>query len=225
MEIIIGRDPETSQLLFSGQGKSKRVGAAGSVPHSVSRQHCKLSVGTDGIITLTNLNPANRTFVNGVPVESKRITTDDRVELGAERFPIDLSQLGLPRVADIRPLQQVWEEFDGQKTAQQVADRKFNALSRVTGLITMCAIALTMFTGARTTLYIVAYVLAIAISAALAVKAYIDSRKVPEKNKKATAEFQRHYVCPCCHWFLGFTDYSVLRQNGSCPHCKARFKA
>ena len=42
MELIIGRDPETSKLRISVGQQSRLFGANGSVPSSVSRQHISI---------------------------------------------------------------------------------------------------------------------------------------------------------------------------------------
>lgn len=48
MQIIIGRDAKTSQLnVIIGQ-QTLRLGAPGSVPQTVSRQHCRITVTEGG---------------------------------------------------------------------------------------------------------------------------------------------------------------------------------
>ena len=129
-------------------------------------------------------------------------------------------------MVDFRPLQRVWEEYDEHKLDQQIADRKFNSLRGITGLITMGAIALSIiFPEFRETpLYIGLYLLGILISVGFTVKAYKDSSKGPLRQKQLTEEFQQHYVCPHCHHFLGILSYGVLMQNEACPYCKAKIK-
>ena len=39
--------------------------------------------------------------------------------------------------------------------------------------------------------------------------------RMAELNTKMQAE----YACPHCHRFIGFTPYSILKQNRYCPHC------
>jgi hypothetical protein len=48
MELIIGRDASTSQLRITMGQQSKTFGVAGSVPMTVSRQHCSLTINPDG---------------------------------------------------------------------------------------------------------------------------------------------------------------------------------
>lgn len=229
MEIIIGRDASTSQLKITLGQQSKTFGAMGCVPMTVSRQHCCLTLNADGTYKIVNLKPQNITYINGVEVMAKTILESDRIELGPSKFLVswDWVKSMIPQQVDFRPLKKVWEEYDGHKLDQQIADRKFNSLRGITGLITMGAIALSIiFPEFRESpLYIGVYLLAILISAAFTVKAYQDSSKGPMKAKKLTEDFQQHYVCPHCHHFLGFQSYDVLMQNTACPYCKAKIKS
>lgn len=72
-ELILGRESGASRLHIVMNGKDCVYGAAGSVPRTVSRQHCKLTVEDDGSYTLVNLKPENKTYVNGLAIASKRI--------------------------------------------------------------------------------------------------------------------------------------------------------
>ena len=228
MELIIGRDATTSQLRITVGQQSKTFGALGSIPITVSRQHCSLTLLADGSYKITNLKPQNVTFVNGVEVMSKTITSADRIELGPSKFLVswDWIKSFIPQMVDFRPLRNIWEEYDEHKLDQQIADRKFNSLRGVTGLITMGAIALSIiFPEFRETpLYIGLYLFGLLVSVGFTIKAYQDSSKGPMKQKELMEDFQRHYVCPHCHHFLGFQSYDVLMQNEACPYCKAKIK-
>ncbi len=228
MEIIIGRDANTSQLRITMGQQSKTFGAMGCVPMTVSRQHCSITQNADGTYKIVNLKPQNVTFVNGVEVMAKVITERDRIELGPSKFLVswDWIKSFAPQMVDFRPLKRVWEEYDGHKLDQQIADRKFNSLRGITGLITMGAIALGFVVPEfrESLLFIGLYVLAILISAAFTYKAYKDSSKGPMKQKKLADDFQQTYICPHCHHFLGFQSFTVLMQNEACPYCKAKIK-
>lgn len=64
MQIIIGRDAKTSQLnVIIGQ-QTLRLGAPGSVPQTVSRQHCRITVTEGGTYVVENLKAANITYIN-----------------------------------------------------------------------------------------------------------------------------------------------------------------
>lgn len=220
--IIIGRDTYTGQLLLNGVGKSGTYG--NNVPQDISEQHCRLDFDKENI-RLKNLDINNFTYVNGQAVESKAISRKDKIELGSSRFLLSWEAIDaiVPPVADIRPLQQVWDEYERQNVKLQVDERKFNALRSATGLITMVAIALSIATGGRSAWYMLLYALAILISIVFFVKAYRDSSKIPQKRQELSHQFQRDYVCPHCGRFLGNQPYHLLAQNDHCPYCRVNF--
>lgn len=226
MEITIGRDPETAQLRIEADGKMVRYGAAGSVPKSVSRRHCSITVVEGGRMAVNNLNDKNETFVNGRSVESKGVTEGDRIELGDGKYVLDWKAVRsiVPAVADIRPLKKIWDGYQEQLLEQQIKERKFGTLRSATGLITMVAIALGLFTGRNSYVYIILYVAAFVIAVAFTVKAYKDSANVPRRMRELGNDFQKRYVCPKCGHFLGMQSYDVLKQNDGCPYCRARFR-
>jgi pSer/pThr/pTyr-binding forkhead associated (FHA) protein len=48
----------------------------------VSRVHCRLSALPNGELEITDLESTNGTFLNGVRVESARVTSGDRLTVG-----------------------------------------------------------------------------------------------------------------------------------------------
>lgn len=220
--IIIGRDAQTGQILLNGVGKSGTYG--NNVPQDISEQHCRLDFN-QGIIHLKNLDINNFTYVNGQAVESKTITRHDRIELGSSHFPLSWEAIDaiIPPEAGIRHLQEVWNDYNRQNVKLQIDERRFNALRSATGLITMIAIALSIATGGRSVWYMALYAIAILVSIAFFVKAYMDSSKVPEERQALTNQFQHDYVCPHCGRFLGNQPYHLLSQNSHCPYCRVKF--
>ena len=79
MEIILGRDPATKRLKAVIGQQPFLGGDPGSVPQSVSRQHCSLTRQGDGKYLLKNLKVENTTYVNGAPYEKKVVTENDRI--------------------------------------------------------------------------------------------------------------------------------------------------
>lgn len=226
MEIIIGRDPETAQLRIETGGKIVKCGEVGSVPKSVSRQHSSIVMDADGKMTVKNLKVENETFVNGRSVESKAVKEGDRIELGEIRYAVDWKAIKgvMPVVADIRPLEKVWTRYQEQRLEQHIKERRFGTLRSATGLITMVAIALSMFAGRDSTIYLILYGAAIVISLAFTVKAYSESANAPRRMQELSDKFQRDYVCPKCGHFLGMQSYDILKQNDGCPYCKAKYR-
>lgn len=227
MDIIIGRDAATQQLKLTVGTKELKTGSAGSVPLTVSRRHCALTVGDDKSLRLSNLNPQNQTFVNGVPIESKSIKPTDAVALGADLYRLDVAAVlaaagpYLPKTADIRPLGAVWEERERRTTEQTIAERRFNALRSATGLVTMTAIVLAMTVG-HNWLYMMLYGLAILATLGFTIKAYRDSSNAPKKLKQLEKAFRDRYVCPNCGHHFNM-PYDELTAYDNCPFCKAKF--
>lgn len=224
MTITIGRDVATSRLSLVCNGKTFLYGLPGAVPMSVSPSHVQLECEHETFI-VKNLDINNFTYVDGRAVEAKAIDRGALIELGSERFAVDWRAIDqvLPPVADIRPLEQVWADYDAHRLDQQIADRRFNSLRSATGLITMAAIALSMLTGRQSVWFIILYVLAVLVSLAFTIKAYRDASAVPQRQKQQNLDFQKHYVCPHCGRFLGNHPYEILSQNACCPYCKTQF--
>lgn len=94
--ILIGKEPGNGRLLVAVSGGKAAIIPV-NVPNSVSRckvsegvAHAKITVDQNGDMTLTNLKPANVTFVNGSEIVSKHIVPSNVVELGNDRFNINL---------------------------------------------------------------------------------------------------------------------------------------
>lgn len=223
MEILIGRDTKTGKMKLSSGSKAV-VWGTDLLPDSILEEHIKLTIEDDNI-RLRNLNINAYTYVNGQAVESKTVNRQQKIELGKSRYLFDWRALDeiIPPEADIHPLQSVWEEYEDQNLALQIAERKFNTLRSITGLITMAAIALSIATGGKSQWYILLYGIAIVASLAFFVKAYIDSSKMPQKRQELSRQFQRDYTCPHCGRFLGNQSYDLLVQIDHCPYCKAKF--
>ena len=100
--VLIGRDGTNDTLKISTNGKSVN---GPKVTKTMSREHCKLTINDDGTATIENINPRNVTFVNGQPVMSKVISGTDVVELGGDRYKLDLAPFKLAKFADIRHLE------------------------------------------------------------------------------------------------------------------------
>ena len=225
MEIIIGRDQQTRQLSIVKDGVTKLYGQPGSVPMDVSRHHISLQPIDEGKWKIKNLNEQNVTFVNGIAIESKNISENDKVELGNSHYLLNWEALSEPKeeTVDIRPLKIIWKEYDEKKFDSQIAERKFNAARSATGIITMLAIACSIILG-HGPIYIILYALAIGISLAFTYLAYKKSTEVPKHQRELTKRFQQTYVCPKCGHFMGFQDYDILIQSDACPYCKTKYK-
>lgn len=226
MELIIGRDANTSQLKIVINGQSKLLGTVGSVPLSVSRNHCSLTVADTGLITLRNLNPANSTFVNGTSVQTKQVHYGDKITLGAQHYPLQwaLIQPFIPTIADIRPLKQVWDNYQTACLEAKISDRRFGVIRSVTGILMPVVVVLGLLTGRDNPQLLFLYGAMIVVSIALFVMALVKSSKVPKEEQQRIRHFHQSYVCPHCRRFLGNTDFDIIRRYESCPYCKTKFK-
>lgn len=96
--VLIGKEPGQGRLLVAiAGGKAAAIGSLNSVPSSVSRckvaegvAHAKITVDQNGNMILINMKPQNVTYVNGSEIASKRIIPSNIVELGKDRFNINL---------------------------------------------------------------------------------------------------------------------------------------
>lgn len=222
MEIVIGRDRESSKLQVTVGKQTKTFGAAGSVPHSVSREtHCSLTLNDDGTYQVKNLKAQNVTYVNGVPVESKRVTEKDAIELGADRYLLDWEYVTnlIPKVADIRPLKKIWDNFNEEKKRIRNKQKNIGLLSRVPIMFSMVGGLLSaLMPGILTFSFTIIAVL---------IMFYGFYRSATDKSadelEDLSNKLQHDYSCPCCKRYLG-QPYDQLMLMDSCPYCRAMFR-
>lgn len=168
MQIIIGRDAKTSQLnVIIGQ-QTLRLGAPGSVPQTVSRQHCRITVTEGGTYLVENLKAANITYINNVGVEKKSMRREDSLALGTDRYQVDTKAVfaaidkAVPKTADIRPLSKVWEDHEEYIINQKIKSARFVAIASSMGIFTIGAMVYTFVFGGdgiiRNSLYCIAAV-------------------------------------------------------------------
>lgn len=224
--IIIGRDTKTSKLRMTANGKSATISGKENVPMGVGREHISITIDDEGSIVLQNLNIENDTYVNGIGVETKRLKNGDRIELGKDHYRIgwDVLQPFIPKYADIRPLKDVWEEYQNKVLQMQIMERRSGVLRSATGLITMAAMVLGVFTGRDNPMYLTLYIIAGVVSAAFFVKAYLNSSKMPKMQQELRDSLPKKYVCPSCGHFMGNQSYEILSQGKACPYCKAIYR-
>lgn len=256
--ILIGKEPGLGRLMVSarinGQVKSVFIGNAGSVPDCVSRcrpeedvAHCKIETTNDGTMVLTNLKQQNVTYVNGREIVSKKITADSSVELGRDRYRINLGDIldAIRNIADARqtspqsksvkeysilPLKKIWnayndEMFDLQKRQKNLAVVKslYLPLTVLSSLVGIAAKHIGLQPEISSTLSYIMYAIAAIVLFYGLYRSFAD--KSLEQKVKITEKFQDNYVCPNpdCRHFMGNQPYKILRQNSSCPYCKCKF--
>ena len=234
MEIIIGREEGARRLHCVAGGREFNIGAAGSVPLSVSRQHCKVTVnGSD--ITIENIKVQNITFVDGNQIVSKTISATSKVQLGEERFLIPLQQIlqlatggkvGAPEVPtfSLKPLKSVWEEYDQRKMEIQNHAAKSANKQRLQGILSMLGMCVGFIPGIDQTVRIVIIVAALAIAVYFFIKGSMNE-SVQQQLHDLDEEFAKKYKCPNpkCGKPFGSVPYRNIEYNKQCFACGCKY--
>ena len=225
--IIIGRDATTSGLNVMVDNTPQLVSSPNTVPKSVSRQHCELTIFDDGTMRIKNINSQNKTFVNGVAVISKSVTRNDKVELGGDRYLLkwELIDKALPKELNIRPLKKVWDTYNEELKTVTQSSQRFQVIRGVLPVFTMSAVLIGYISGGRGGAFYYVYGLVIALTIFFSLKAWKDITKNDERKERIKEQFTHDYCCPNCGYFFGFTDYTILTKNiDCCPKCKTKVK-
>ena len=241
MELIIGRESGNSRLqISSDNGNVKYLGNIGSVPKTVSRQHCKLVYQDTSDLLIVNLKPENKTLVNGVAVMQKHITLNDRVELGKDNYLLDLSAIvnassSQPisthnsqqpsQTYSLAHLETVWDNYNKAKLNTQIKQAKENAFSSVSGLFSMAAIIAGFIPDIPNVVRILIYIVAFSLAGYFLYSRVRKASYYPKYFQKLDEDFHKEYVCPnpTCHRFLGYQPFDDLRKTKKCFSCGCEY--
>lgn len=232
IEAIIGRQHGTNCLLMTIQGKGYVLSDKGTVPNTVSSSHCRLVVDDNGVWTLSNIKSELDTFVDGLQIDSRQITPQSRVDLGINHFVVDMQKVQavvnkiMPPVFSLRPLEQIWDEYDKGRMALQLAEQRRNNWRAGGGVLSLLGILVMfipipalgkirfVFTGAS---FLVALY--------FFVRGFNSSNSLPMKLKKLNEDFESKYLCPNpdCPRFMGPRPYKQLQFDKGCPHCQCKY--
>ena len=236
MQIIIGREEGVRRIHCVADGRQFNLGQAGSVPLSVSRQHCKLTVNGSDIL-IENIKPQNITFVDGTQIFSKNITPQSTVQLGQERFTLPLQQIlqiatggptpppgtkkPEPPTFSLKPLESVWEEYNARTLQIQEDAAKFANKQRLQGIFSM----LGMCIGAA--IPVVRWAL-MGVCLLLALYFFYKSNTKPTLQKQLQdldLEFTEKYKCPNpeCGKPFGHNPYHMIKYNKQCFACGCKY--
>lgn len=224
MELKIGRDGESGKLCVTVAGKNVLAGEADSVPKSVSREHVLVTVTDEGTVILQNLNIENDLYVNNYGVERKRVQHGDRIELGHDHYQLSWELLDkFFRLADIRPLEQVWKDYQAERLRLQIQERRFGVLRSATGLLTTAAMILGFMEGSGNgvSLRLILYIVMGVVSLLFLVIAWRSASRVPLRQQQLEEETRHRYSCSACGCLFNLQSYDLLRQMKKCPHCGA----
>ena len=224
METIVGRDPQTQQLCVTTDGRSRLYGQPGSVPMDVSRHHFSLQPAGSGKWHISNLNERNVTFVNGMAVERKTVTAQDKVELGRSCYLFPWDALSEPEetTIDLQQLKQVWDDYQQEEIA--IRNRQKN-----TGLLSSIPLGFSMLGGIIAGIAPDIRGIALLFTGIALVLFLYGLWKRSQDNtavelKRLQEDFERKWVCPKCRRPLSFRSYAILEQHDACPYCKTKLK-
>jgi len=239
IEAIIGREQGKRRLLVKVGTQAYPLGSENNVPNSVSRTHCKLIIDGNRIKVI-NLKPNdNAVYVDGNEIESKNITENSTLQLGEDRYEVNLKTVIAvarklsgenpppPPVKEysVLPLKDIWEEYESTRLEMQLTESKKNNIQKLGGICSSCGI-LFMFIEGMGNLRFVLTGLSILIALVFFVRGLSSSSSLVLKLSELDKEFRKRYICPNpkCKHFIGNIPYDVLRTNTKCPHCGCKYK-
>lgn len=240
MELIIGREASTPQGIggrlhvVTSTKKEYFVGMEGSVPKTVSRQHCKIVINPDSSMVLSNIKATNITFINGLEIIQRAITGNEKIELGSGRYLLDLKAVldcitpDIPQTYDISHLKAVWQRYDKAKEELQVEREKTSNIQSITGLLSMFSMGCTIIPiGIPPLVKVILYASAIILAVFFFVYRSRHVGDYVRKLKELDEQFHKEYVCPNpnCKRFLGALPYDdLIKQTKSCYVCKSNYE-
>lgn len=241
MELLIGRESGSNQLLIVADGNGYRLDVGGNVPASVSRYdtqngtaHCRIVVSTGGM-RIDNLNEMNVTYVNGVPVASSPISKSSVIELGDDQYRINLSNIlsmvGYKPSYSTKHLRRVWERYDKALLRLQLEDKKKQNQQKLQGIISQISMLCVIIPSVMPSIPIPPWLRAVLVAGALAMGIYFYMKGNSEddsfiiKKRELDKEFKTVYLCPNpkCKTFLGFTPYESIKLKKSCTYCNCKY--
>lgn len=234
MEIIIGREEMTSEprLRLIIDGKERFLATKTHIPKTVSRRHCVLSVNGDEILIKNMKEGVNPIYVNGQEVERKKIKREDIIQLGPEKYSVDVAAIlaalngGTDESVSIAHLEKVYKDYNETIVKMQERDRKNNAVSRIVSLLLMGIGAMSFMIPTSSDNGVFIKVLRVTLFAVAIIMAIIGFRDTgnPRKLQELKDKYLDDYVCPKCGKSFGNMRYKDLAKYVACPSCKVKFK-
>ena len=230
MELIIGRESgvENPRLAIQNDGKMFYYGKPGSVPKTVSRNHCRVVINQEGKMLIEDITDNNFMYISGQDCKRKNnVSMGDIIELGPDRYRLDMESIVKTLTSQqsfcIVNLKEVYETYQKERFDLQVSQGKLNALSALPGVLSMASIGLAFFFSSNARVWMI--VIAALFALIFALIRYRNATRVPVKTKAIEDSFREKYICPnpMCGHFLGFTPYKEIIKNRSCPYCRSRF--
>lgn len=243
MELVIGREPQSNQLMIAVDGRPYRMDVGMNVPKSVSRYnqqngsaHCRIIISTNGM-RLENLNEMNVTYVNGEAVESCKISPTSVVELGEDQYRINLAKIlqlvGYHPTYSVKHLRRVWERYDKALLRLQLEERKKQNQQKLQGILSQASMVIVIIPSVMPNIPIAMWLRAVLVMCALAlgIYFYMKGNKTDDsfiiKKRELDEQFKQDYVCPNpkCKRFIGFNSYDSLKSKNKCNMCSCNYQA
>lgn len=195
-------------------GEEIIIGRLGQQPmhiadQSVDPQHATLRRTGEDTYQIEDRDSQKGVQVFGFRVKRKTIKAETPLFLGS--YKTSVRQL-LQDAASI-DLTEVWSRYEKEKRRWDRYTLWVNSIRMLSPVLTMLV---TQWVGQN---WVVSGVVLVGVM----VISMIAGEKVLAKKNLRMAELntkmQAEYACPHCHRFIGFTPYSILKQNRYCPHC------
>lgn len=235
-EIIIGRDTQTGKLRISQGQRFSIYRNENSVPNDISQNHIRIEVTDKGEMVLINLNAENVTYVNGLCIMRKQFTQNDKLELGYSRFCLSWETVLnpiLPKFADIRPLEKVWNDYQNNTINFEIKCGRINSVRSIMMVVSPIS---GLASGVLGVLYykepqentigpsMVSCALLAIIGFVVLILSWRQASSVPKQKIAMKQKAQDLYRCPKCGYKLPLNDYIYLNyKNCPNPDCKAYF--
>jgi DNA-directed RNA polymerase subunit RPC12/RpoP len=193
-------------------------------------------------MVLTNLSNQDVTYVNGDKIESKDIVQSDIVELGENKFNINLANIinaaiqlvpqssisTPPPTVNIKHLEAVYNDYHLKSIERQKRGKKLGILASCSLIFTLGSTAIATLANQLGLGNIMEYLWILPVLGFIAMLISLYKRITDnsiEDADSAAKKFQAEYVCPNCGRFLGNMSYDLLKSQYAmqCPHCRSKF--
>ncbi len=226
------------RLLDKPNADQMYFGKPGSVPPTVSREQCRITVEDTKEIFLENISKSGSPiFINGVPAMSHMLRSTDEVALGKDHFRLDVygvvKEVCKSLVYDTSQIKKIYEDYENENLRTQIRNGRFNAMQRLSMVFTIGSGALVaVFSmmgkeGPNIVLFRnICMILAGVFLLATAIISIVKAGSDPLKQKERKARFEESYRCPnpMCNKSLGAKSYKSLIMDGECPFCKCHLE-
>lgn len=196
---------------------------------SVSRHHARLTYEEEGHWILEDLGSTNGTFVNGIQIARKQVTSKDVIKLG-DSYVLNLVEVlkaNNDYSEEFAALKQVYDNYIQAKIKIQSSNQfKTRLLQSLPFALPGIIGVLIGFSGKGSpALFAISLFITICAPTVGIYWGAKQSAKIPKLLQDLTNQFKIDYVCPKCGTFLGEIPWESLRNRKHCPvsSCKAKW--